>query len=430
MTKFIFGIIQASFLLLSVTVYADDSTDIKISLIKSANSEWRVSYQLPKAVKQLVFLRSPNDARVKRWISESPNLELVFEDNYEVVRHQFGESFTVATFKLTPNYVHLPKDYAPFMQFSNGGIAIYTGRYFVCLETCETDTNKWSFNLTAADTDTIISNGNLSVGSASWVDKDSGQNVYVGAQKPLESSHFFGIIDPILPKEIVKPLNKSLPELMDFFAEKLGLVDDKPLVFASFEKKDKTVKPGSQGGTLPNQVFMFWYGGDIKERATQNNFLEGLLWFFGHEAAHFYQKGNFDNKHAWIHEGSAELMAYLALNEIMPKTRDYTEKKLNFADAMCKKKREKISLDKASETGEFKMHYNCGLVLLKQLHEDILSKHPDSDGIYLIWRNYLSAISNGEIANDKSFLIQVAKLVGDDKTRQMSGYLTALENQQ
>jgi len=413
-------------LFLCIGSISADNTNIEIQLSKNSKAEWRLSYHLPQKVKQLHFIRNPNDARTKRWFSETSGMEIVFINGQEIIRHKDGKSFSQVQFKLTPTYTHLPNDYAPFMNFSDGGIAVYSGRYFVCLETCEQAINSWSFTLNAQDNDTIISKGKLTIGSASWNDNNSGHNVYIGPQKPIESSHFHGIIDPVLPKIIVEKLNHNLPQLMDFFATKLGTIEQKPLVFASFEQRTDGSQ-GNQGGTLPNQVFMFWYGGDIKQRVKADYFLDSLLWFYAHEAAHFFQQGKFDNQHAWIHEGSAELMAFLAINKIMPASQTYANLKFETSNRKCKKTRKEISLATATENGQFQMHYECGLIMLKALHEDLIINDTKSDGIYELWRLYLSAIEEGNPASIDTFLNQIKKLLGNERASQIEDYVKGLE---
>ncbi len=95
--------------------------------------------------------------------------------------------------------------------------------------------------------------------------------------------------------------------MMVYFSEKLGKLKSKPTLFASYSD-DNNGSYGNQGGTLPNQVFMHWYG--KKAIAYLNEFQ--VSWFFAHEIAHV-STGEAKNISAidqqWSHEGDEEDMA-------------------------------------------------------------------------------------------------------------------------
>ena len=47
---------------------------------------------------------------------------------------------------------------------------------------------------------------------------------------------------------------------------------------------------GRQGGVLPDQVFIHFYGGKWPEEMEKPGFADELAWHFAHEAAHLYHR--------------------------------------------------------------------------------------------------------------------------------------------
>ncbi len=256
--------------------------------------EWTVTYRLDKPAEQIVFLRNPDRSRTTRWLPQDSDIEIAYDDasHQEVVRSQSGKPLTTVTFLLTPTYKHLGKDYAPFSPFSDGGNAIHTGRLFACANTCSEEDNEWHLTLTVPSDEHIVLNGKVAQKSVSWIDNNDGRNVYVGKQQPIITENVVALIDAGLPESIKVSLEEDIPKIMAFFSHSLNsLKGEKPMLLASYANVDDH---STQGGTLPNQIFMHWNRQDLDEQANNRNFINQTLWFFAHEVAHLYQPGNTD----------------------------------------------------------------------------------------------------------------------------------------
>jgi hypothetical protein len=376
-------------LLLSYYATAKTSHQTTINLSQNEQQQWFVEYQLAKKVTKLEFRRGQDNSRSKRWIDSSGQFEIKFEQGVEFVRHKQGHSFSQVKFQLTPTYKHLPKDYAPFMPFSDGGLALHSARYFICLEKCTDDLNQWNFNLAVSNNSNIITNGIITQHSAKWSDSDSGQYVYVGPAKIITDPHFNAIVDPGLPLLLKNQLKTTLPQLMDYYQAKLGkpttaTVTGKPLLFASYGQT-KGSGFSRQGGTLPGQIFVHWSTSDITKLVERPNIVASTIWFFAHEAAHFHQRYFLDEQFAWGIEGSADFMAYLGLSELLPQGQAFAQNKLAELEKQCQLQRKTTALSEALSEGKYNMFYQCGAVIAKRIHQQMLSQK-QSQGLYQVWR--------------------------------------------
>ncbi len=398
---------------LSFILIASESAQASNTLLtqikKSDQGDWSVEYKAAEPIEKIVFNNSPNGSRVERWSSDSDEFEIVYQERQESIHRKDGKSFTTARFNLTPTYTHLPKNYGPFSPLSDGGMIIHSGRFFACANVCGKRENNWQFSLTVPSDEHIILNGEVLKETVSWSDRDSGKSIYTGKQKPAEAAGTLSIIDQGLPPVIRQSLDKNIPKLMLYFEKNLGKLSSnyKPTLFASYSNR-----PGksTQGGVLPNQIFMHWDTDDLEEKANNDDFLKSTLKTFAHETAHFFQStSTFDSTaEAWVHEGSAELFAINALLELYPDTKNYVEAFKAKSVDQCIEALKTLSLAKASENGKFQMHYHCGM-LIHQRIEQALTQKKTSLTLYEIWQEYRENVVAGSTSGQQTFLNVVEK---------------------
>ena len=162
------------------------ASEISAVIKKSPAGRRSVSYTTDAPVTRISFQRAPDSSRGKRWKTKSADFKIIKVNDYEAVRRVDGKPFTQVEFELTPTYISLPKDYAPFSPFTDGGMLFHSGRFFACPDLCDGSLNKWPIRIRAAKDDNIIIDGVVYTGEASWVDSDSGQKVYVGKREPIQ----------------------------------------------------------------------------------------------------------------------------------------------------------------------------------------------------------------------------------------------------
>ncbi len=375
-------------------------------IAKSASNEWQVTYKSKVPIQSLQFVITRDFSRHDRWTIVEQGFELSQLAGKDSVFRRDGTAFTEVTFQLTPTYTHLPKYYAPFSPFSEGSMVFHSARFFACANLCLSNENTWYIRVTVPDRDTILFSGNVVKNQASWYDSNDGTKVFVGQLKPIHNSHFSAVIDPALPSAIVENLSAFLPKAMEVLANQLKANSKHPMLFASFGPTDDG-EYGRQGGVLPNQIFMHWYG-----KITPINQYE-LLWFYAHEAVHVYQDiaaANIAEKDAWIHEGHAEYLASKLLEQFLPASKPYILSRLNQAEAECKQVLETTSLDVLAENGEYQALYYCGLQFY-QLAE-LYSK--DKEIGYKLWQHLARDKGTERQIDAKSLLTVLSNYIDDE----------------
>jgi len=383
-------------------------------ITKSSKGTWTVNYEIAQPVKRLAFIRNPDKSRIERWHPVSTEFEIYYENEKEYIAKKNRSTFEKVAFTLTPTYKHLSKDYAPFSPFSDGGMLFHSGRLFTCVDSCENKTNSWKFTINIPNDEHVIINGKLLKSTAHWLDSDDGTNVYVGKQKAIETDAFIAVIDMGLPAKIQTSLSADIPKMMAYFEKKLGRLPNatKPMLFASYAM----VKGhSSQGGTLPNQIFMHWNKDDLNTSVQNEKFLHDTLWFFGHEAGHLFQRADInllaDNPNqSWIHEGHADMLAADVLNTLYPRARNYVDTKITRMKNSCAKGLKEFALVDAAKIGQFGYYYTCGMVIHQAIEQVFIKQNQSEHSAYAVWNNFRLAVQRGKEVGQKTFLDTADKL--------------------
>ena len=393
--KFIICLLLFLPLMASGTALKVDTT-----ITKNAQNEWVLSYKTSAAIERLVLKRSPDNSRIIRWRPVADNFVVSLEHGKEIIRRKDLARFTQVRLYLTPSYTSLAKDYSPFSPFSDGAMLIHTGRFFACANLCTEYDNSWNMTIISEQNDLIIVNGEGYLAQHSWLDKDDGQKVYIGSTAAIENEDFVAVIDRQLPSVLREALEGQLPEMMAFFTKKLDKLKFKPTLFASYSDLDDG-SYGNQGGTLPNQVFMHWYG--KKAISALNEFQ--VSWFFAHEIAHLFQRkaANISViEQQWIHEGGADFMAYQLLNSLGGEYRKYANERLTTDTNSCLKQTIDKSFSSLIINENYQVLYQCGVLFWEMIARDeyVLANKVN---IFDIWTAFNSEVESGSPANFSTF---------------------------
>lgn len=389
---------------------AAPTPEILVTALKGM--QWQVRYDLAQPVDKLEFKSSPDDSRGKTWLPDQ-GFEIVTTDRGEVARRKDGAQFRTVRFRMSPTYSVLPKDYAPFSPFGDGGMLFHTGRFFACPDRCPSDAT-WSMYLSAGTEDEIILNGKTLKAQAHWIDKDDGRSVYVGNSVPQQTDDFIAVIDATLPERIRGQLVTQLPEFMHLFSGKLGALPTRPMLFVSYDASHPKGR-GTQGGVLPNQVFIHFYGAKWPEEMEKPGFPNEIAWHFAHEAAHLYHRRiGTESGDDWITEGSAEAFAAMALRA---NTGAYVQSREEKARGKCRELLNGRSVHETIAAGTFDAAYSCGLLINLAIDSKIrtATKH---DGLYAVWRTYLSRAPKNENAVSTAAYLKAVSEVGNAEIAQ------------
>ncbi|MBL4571870.1 MAG: hypothetical protein JKY86_02205 [Gammaproteobacteria bacterium] len=380
----------------------------------------KISYTFTAPTTRLAFKRNPDNSRSSRWNLVSEEFYFFSEDNIEYISRKDLSAFNHVEIEVPANYTYLPADYAPFQPFSDGGMLFHSGRFFACSEQCSDSDDVWRVTAFPSAGSSIIFNGEKYNSSISWEDKADGMNVYHGNSLVIETAHFIAVIDSGMPPPLKTSLEVAFPTFMEYFAEQIGTLDSKPMLFASYGKTGDG-RFGRQGGALPNQVFMHWYGDNLEELLTEEGFLEDTNWFFAHEAAHIYQQRSlqtYSTDHPWIHEGFAEIFARQALLADSGTNREYVDLVASKATTECLSGLVNTSLSQAALNNSFELNYSCGFMLHSMVIQKLTAISSSSD-IFDIWQLYHEAINSGVEPTENTYFGVVSSLTSESFVQEL-----------
>ena len=384
------------------------ANELDTNITKSVQGPWKIKYSSNTPMQRMVFKRAPDSSRTQRWISLSEDFEMVHEAGKDIVRRKDLTGFRTVEFEVVPTYVSLPKDYAPFSPFSDGGMLFHSGRFFACADNCTESINRWKMHVQAPETDNIIVNGRVYNNAVTWMDSGSGTKVYVGSGQPIQDANVVSLVDTALPNALKDALAQNLPRLLSYFSQHMGKLDYRPTLYASFSQTNDG-RYGHQGGTLPGQIFMHWYGEQAISRLNeQETFL-----FFAHEVAHLYQRQAGDvesTTDAWLHEGSAEFFAAIAHAQL-------TSDKQTLYSLVQNAKQQCIDGFSGQtsylvvSSNNIHLHYRCGMLIFAHLQHDLSKRNRD---VFELWDLYSQAVKAGKSASASTFVNAIRPIVSDE----------------
>jgi hypothetical protein len=299
-----------------------------------------------------------------RWVVEpaDPTLGTIQGERLERID---GAPFSSIRFSVDQRYRALPKNYAPFSPFSDGGRLIYSGFLHACVAFPCSGAGPVTVRIDAADRQVRVG-GRTTSGNARFVSADEGTNIYVGNRAPLSVGGFAdAILDPALPDAVGRGLTTSLPAAVTYFVDRYGPLSFTPALFVSLDpRRQPDGNISTQGGTLPGQIFMHFDGQEAGRQFDGETLW--LDWFFAHEVAHMFQRDRTGNRsgddaEGWMHEGGADAMAALAL--IQRGSGDYVRSRVASAGRDCAAALASGPLTTATARGAFDAHYACGVIV-------------------------------------------------------------------
>ena len=340
-----------------------------------------IRFRLDRPVTALHFADDLGGYRQREWRIVAPGFHWVVEPadatlgtiQGERIERVDGAPFTEVSFTVEQRYRALPKNYAPFSPFSDGGVLIYSGFLHACTAFPCSGAGPVAMRIVAPGRQ-IRSGGQVAIGEARYVSADDGTNIYVGNRRPVAANGVDAIIDPALPATVGGRLSQSLPAATTYFSRSLGPLSFTPALFVSLDpRRQPDGHVSTQGGTLPGQIFMHFDGEGPADRFDADKTV-WLDWFFAHEVAHLFQRDKTGNRSgddaiAWMHEGGADAMAALAL--IDQQRSDYVRSRVETAASDCAAALAQGPLTTATARGSFDAHYACGLIAHLALDADL-----------------------------------------------------------
>lgn len=385
-------------LLLMVLVSIDAiAANPLITNITKTDDSWAVEYVSHAPIRSIELSITPDRSRKQRWHFEDDKFTFIQSGGNDVIIRKDNALFSSVKITLTPSYIALPKYYAPFSPYSDGGVLFHSARFFACAQLCQRHQNQWYFTLKVPEGEHVYLRGVKHTNSVTWWDKNDGSKIYVGTQQLDHHNGFISVIDTGLPESIEQALTSFFPKMALALERRYMKLKEKPMLFASFGQTQGK-QYGRQGGVLPSQVFMHWYG-KLPTMSEQEVF--EIIWFFAHETAHLYQgqiKGGIESQLSWIHEGHAQFVAMHLVIEMAGQYEEQALTKLAEAKKGCSDALEENILSAHSEN--YQLLYQCGLVVFDLLHIEMGS----IESVDKFWLSFESASKKPGFEPKQAFL--------------------------
>jgi hypothetical protein len=382
-------------------IAAGNELVVEVSVEPGKADRWQAEYTLSESVTALVFARGNGDYRAATWrLPRGFVLERFGATDR--IRRKNGKAFGRLKVSVDTYSERIPKDYTPYIRFSDGSVAVFSGQFAVGVPM---STNADDFIDGAGNENTRWPNaaritfepGRFEqmivatevTGDARTVELGDGEYVYLGSAEVLETPHLISVMDAEAPVWLRELLYGSMAETFEYYERKLGpLADGKPFLLTSFTALDGR-RINFTGGVVGSQMaIQLGLGDGIRDTPAEREF---MAQFFAHESAHLWNNGQViaaEGSEAWLHEGSAEAMAWLALAELGVHSEPTAISLFESAANECIAHLEAGSLATAGRRGEFKAYYECGAVIA--LATNGAAQATGSD-LFTVWRELIDS---------------------------------------
>ena len=358
---------------------------VAMSLSQGAQSLWKLDLKLSESKdtdiltseRVMIFSRSAGDYRSQRFKHLSGAVTLERIGGFDTLVFAPGE--TQASFEITPLPVTINGTYDPFIDFSDGGLAIYLGA-FELLPVATTkavvelsgDVDNWSgeqlpLPIHVKTSNTLIVNGEyISDGEVELTIQGGAPYAYTGPSRISRGSSYVGVVDSGLPSWILDSFDDDLAQLFDFYEGAFGASLPKlaTLLFAFGGAESPGLS--NTGGVLPGGQIVLDVSGELM--MTPEPRIAGYLkWFLAHEAAHLFQNnsglnGYSDQSDSWISEGGANAMVDVAFTRMDGIDQNVRQARMGQAYDACIQSIQGTNMTELIRRND-QSHYDCGQVL-------------------------------------------------------------------
>ncbi len=385
------------------------------------SDDWKVQYQLPKAVDHIAFNRRSNFDRSKLYKIDESKFKWDKADEVLLIRSIDGSKFDSLDLTFSSYYDHIQKDYTHNLKYSDGSVLLYTHHLALGASISEDQSNsaiRQSFEGTKfhfyAAKQNIIFLGNTFREKAQWDSAGEGTYVYFGNIVPIENNNMIAIVDPILPKWAWDNTQNYFPKLFKYYEKKTGQpLNFKPVVFFNYDQVDGDYSNYS-GGTLAGVVQLTINGSRWKSENEEQ--FNQLFHFLAHEAAHFWngQMFAFDEQaHSWMHEGGADAFANFAMREFGLIDSNRMMQKFEDAANNCILNKGKEALAESAKLRLYRNYYTCGATIAFASYFAIQAKDPKKS-VFDLWKNIFSTNQQDRTYSQQDYLKELSKLIGSN----------------
>lgn len=327
---------------------------------------WRIALEFGRPVTELRFDRPASFFREGRWSVRTPGWELARRGDLQILRSASAGGSGSVVLEIPVYTAPLPKEYASFVEFSDGSLALYTGHLAgVAHGPAGDSVAVRTFRFEASRDHRTVVPGVDPAQTVVWEDPTGqGTYAYFGRDGFLERSDLVLLMDRGMPPWVASTIQTSIPRFFDLYAERTGVpITNSPVVLVGLTPGGG---PGlsSGGGVLPGLIQLALQGDAWAEPSPSA--AAHALRFIAHEVAHLWNGDlvrSVRPEQAWMHEGGAEAFADRALLVTGLIDRQELEHRASAALDRCLNLLEGRNLHDAVQAGSHDASYACGQVL-------------------------------------------------------------------
>lgn len=378
-------------------------SDVTAQVTVLESGLWRVNYVFSKAQTALAFRRSVGNYRGGTWTPADSTKLLVREGGADIIR--FASPSLSAEFDVRPHKDVLPRDWTPFVRFSNGEGAIFLDQFRLDSLDKGGEALRLGIRL-IADKNIIIDSESFQQSVELVLEEGNQPYAFVGDLTFAEGTSYIGIVDPGLPASVRDTFDDDLAAVFAAYEDRWGFeLATRAMTYFAFGGDDEE-GVWLSGSTANANTLMLEIGG-AGVATPDKGLRQRTIAFFGHEVGHLFQ-AKLDpsigsNRHAWWHEGSADYMANRILGDLKIADDAFLLKNYRRGIDQCG-----LAIEERALTGRGgRVPYKCGDLIALVADASL----PDQT-IYDIWQGVsaMSSKASDEQEIDQMFLQTLGEL--------------------
>jgi|GEM_PF-1258530 len=349
---------------------------VTATVSERADGRFDIDYVFAEPHSAMLFSRSSGDYRIGAWAPVTEGVELTRLGGFDALL--FDAPMTRVSLVAEPRFVEPESDYSPFVAFSDGGLALFTGQFDLlpaadaaAIEALGGSLDNWLgdqpvLGVRVHSDRRIVFEGRVHEGDVEHTTFGSGEFVYLGDGEITEGRSYVGVLDRGLPDWILAAMETDMETIFSTYEARWSRPLEEPAVLY-FAYGGDDLEGYSNKGSVAGTTIMLSSSGDLMDEPS-DMLLIHMRWFFAHEVAHQFQnlagQPARDTGESWIHEGGANTMANDIIVEMIGedgpawRSGEYVQ-----AYSDCTEILEDGPLDEAHLRGQPDAFYACGSLI-------------------------------------------------------------------
>ncbi len=383
--------------------------DIRVTVEQLGDGALRITYDLKKRRRALLFGELATGHRARRWKVETPGFKLARLYDGDRISRTDGAKFDRIVIVASPDVIRIQKNYQPIARYGESGVMIYNGHFWPVTARGGRVNTVFSF-IPASGAKAVAFGARTADRLTNWRSPLAHPAfVYMGPLEPVETREVMAVVDAAAPQWIIDEFYALTPRVFAHLAEALDFsLAVKPNLFLAAPLGREEGRLSYSGDALPAQFQITLEGGAW--RAPSPKALGIFRRSTIHEAVHLWQaaaRPGSDDVAGWIHEGAADAIAAETLVALGLWDREAYAADFDRARDECAGELRDGPLATAAARGRFRALYACGHVIAAAV------SWAEGETVSDFWKGFIAAAKTSDGYDEGDFYDFVAKRSGD-----------------